>query len=528
MPAIPRLLISAAHKSSGKTVFTTGLCAELARRGHDVRPFKKGPDYIDPQWLAAATQHNCYNLDFNTQTPDDITRMFVEKSGGGEIAVIEANKGLHDGVSLDGTDSSAALAKRLDVPVILIVDCEGMTRGIAPLLRGYVDFDPDVRILGVVLNQVGGMRHAGKLVAATEEYTDLDIIGVIPRDERMSLPERHLGLIPGDEHEQADERIEAMRQAVRECVNVDRLTGMAYSADGCADEQAGVPNAPVPGEKLNLDISRDTTFNSEREQVGEHIGDVRRAGGEHADAEAPRTAAHDGEAPDAANREPIAPSLVGTSTPAATSRLNLGIFRDAAFNFYYPDDLEALERVGFKLITVNALRDTDLPDIDALFIGGGFPEIHAAELEANTSLRASVRDAIEDGLPAYAECGGLMYLSRSIEWHGERHEMAGVIQADVAMCERPCGRGYVWVEEAPDMPWPPGDGAHPICAAHEFHYAKLVNLPAEVKTAYRVLRGEGIGGGRDGIVYKNLLASFVHLRAVNSDWAGRFRAAAHN
>ena len=467
MSITPRLLISAAHKSSGKTVFATGLCAELAHRGHDVRPFKKGPDYIDPQWLAAASGRNCYNLDFNTQTPDAISAMFAEKSADG-IAIIEANKGLYDGVSPDGSDSNAALAKHLAAPVILIVDCEGMTRGIAPLLRGYLDFDTEVNIAGVVLNQVGGDRHGDKLKAAVEQHTDLPVLGCIPRDERMALPERHLGLIPGSEHEQADKRIEAMRQAVSEYTDIEAILAIAQTSA-----------------KITSPLS------CTQADTGPSLSRHSRESGNPVKQIAPK--AH-----------------------------RLGIFRDAAFNFYYPDDLEALEHAAFKLIPIDSLHDPALPDIDALFIGGGFPEVHAAALEANVALRAAVKDAIEDGLPTYAECGGLMYLTRSIEWHGKRHEMAGVIQADTVMCEHPCGRGYVQIEETPDMPWPHATDVQPIHAAHEFHYSKLVNLSADVKTAYKVLRGEGIGGGKDGIVYKNLLASFVHLRGVNNGWAERF------
>ena len=476
MPAVSRLLISATHKSSGKTVFATGLCAELARRGYDVRPFKKGPDYIDPQWLAAAAGRDCYNLDFNTQAPDEIARMFIDKSrfrsdSTGEaaradprpVAIIEANKGLHDGVSPDGSDSNAALAGHLAAPVVLVLDCEGMTRGIAPLLRGYIDFDPAVQLAGVVLNKVGGPRHADKLRTAVSRYTGVPVVGCVMRDERMALPERHLGLVPGGEHEQPRERIEAMRRAVAEYTDVEALLELARGAD----------ELEVAPRGLN----------------------------------------------DAAGERGIEPGV-----SASPGKVRLGIFRDSAFNFYYPDDLEALERAGFGLVPIDALRAPALPDVDALFIGGGFPETHAAALEANTSLRGAVREAIESGLPAYAECGGLMYLSRGIEWRGRRYEMVGVIPADTVMCDQPRGRGYVQLEETPDMPWPPASGARPVRAAHEFHYSKLVGLPENVKTAYKVLRGEGIGGGRDGVVYKNLLASFVHLRAVNNAWTERFRA----
>ena len=499
MHTFPRLLISAAHKSSGKTVFATGLCAELARRGRVVYPFKKGPDYIDPQWLGNAARRSCHNLDFNTQTPAEIVGAFVDRCVGvrdsdvffgdvacrrdpiavdGEvdvIAVIEANKGLYDGVSLNGGDSNAALAKLLHVPVILVIDCEGMTRGIAPLLRGYLDFDSQVHIAGVVLNKVGGSRHAGKLEAAVKHYTDLPIVGCVPRERRMSLPQRHLGLIPGREHRQAVERVEAMRQIVSENTDLDAIITLA-----CVPNQGG------------------------RRQAPEAAG---------ASAEDKRPAAL------VSTTRNNNPSRVGGNQ---VSGKTLGVFFDAAFSFYYPDDFVALSRAGFRLVAIDALHDATLPAVDALFIGGGFPEIHAADLEANISLRAAVKGAIEEGLPAYAECGGLMYLSRSIAWRKERHAMVGVLQADAVMCERPCGRGYVRVEETLDMPWQNEDGATPVYAGHEFHHAKLINFSGEVKTAYKVLRGDGIGGGKDGIVYGNLLASFVHLRATNSGWPARF------
>ncbi len=499
MFAFPRLLISAAHKSSGKTVFSTGLCAELTRRGRAVYPFKKGPDYIDPQWLGSAAKRACYNLDFNTQTPEEIVDMFVGRCAAGWdgdvfldaavrrpgltgaegkpdiIAVIEANKGLYDGVSLDGSDSNAALAKLLRVPVILVLDCEGMTRGVAPLLRGYLDFDREVHIAGVVLNKVGGSRHAGKLEAAVTSYTDVPVVGHLPRERRMSLAQRHLGLIPGREHRQAAERVEAMRQIVSENTDLDAIITFAR-----APNQGGQRQAP----------------------------------------DAAGTSAED-------KRPAAFVSTMRKNTPSGagsnqTSKKALGVFFDAAFSFYYPDDFVALSHAGFRLVAVDALHDARLPAVDALFIGGGFPEVHAADLEANISLRAAVKGAIEGGLPAYAECGGLMYLSRSIAWRKERHAMVGVIQADAVMCERPCGRGYVRVEETLDMPWTNSDDATPVYAGHEFHHAKLVNFGGEMKTAYKVLRGDGIGGGKDGIVYANLLASFVHLRSTNSDWPARF------
>ncbi len=210
---------------------------------------------------------------------------------------------------------------------------------------------------------------------------------------------------------------------------------------------------------------------------------------------------------------------------ARAADLRIGIARDSAFGFYYPGDLEALEAAGAELVPFDTLNDARLPRIDALFIGGGFPETHMAALEANASLRAEIRAAIEAGMPAYAECGGLMYLSRSLTWRGETHEMAGAIPGDAVMHDRPQGRGYVLLEETGDAPWPaqPGTRGPAGLPAHEFHYASLENLPGDIRCAWRVLRGHGLDGERDGMVIGNLLASFCHLRDTAAHrWTTRF------
>nr|VFJ46476.1 MAG: cobyrinic acid a,c-diamide synthase [Candidatus Kentron sp. DK] len=466
---IPRLYLSAAHKSSGKTTITLGLCAALRARGLEVRPFKKGPDYIDPIWLGMAAGHDCYNLDFHTMDRAEIRRMFTRQSAGGDVALIEGNKGLYDGVDPEGGNSNAALAQWLDTPVVLVVDTRGMTRGIAPLLRGYLGFEPKVTIAGVLLNQVGGARHEGKLRAAVERYTDLPVLGAIGHDSALLLPERHLGLIPGNEFGDASGFIARAARAMEEYVDLDRLLAVAASAP------------PLP--------------------AGEEPGEEQSAGD------------------------------LSPACPPARGKVTIAIARDAAFGFYYPDDLAALGRAGAELVFFNALSDTALPEADALFIGGGFPEVHMRALEANQKLRRAIRAAIEGGIPAYAECGGLMYLTRGITWQGERREMAGVLPAESIMHDRPQGKGYVRLQETGKIPWgivssgePAGDG---IIEAHEFHHAS-VSLLGEgegIDYAYRVLRGHGLDGQHDGIVYRNLLAGFSHLRDVEKNhWAARFVA----
>ncbi|MEE8188671.1 MAG: cobyrinate a,c-diamide synthase [Kiloniellales bacterium] len=450
------LLISAAHKSSGKTSIAVGIAAALSRRGVTVQPFKKGPDFIDPLWLARAAGRDCHNLDFYTMAEPEILELFARHAGGAELSLIEGNKGLHDGVDLEGRDSNAALARLLGAPVVLVIDTRGTIRGVAPLVLGYQAFDPAVSIAGVILNQVGGPRHEGKLRAALERYTDVPVLGAVQRDPALEIGERHIGLIPANEEREADSKIARLADAVSAQVDLHRLSEIALAA-------------PLP----------------------------------------------------AAAAAPPAPPA-----PPAPD-LRIAIARDAAFGFYYPGDLEAFAAAGAELVPFDTLSSPELPEADGLFLGGGFPESFMARLSANAGLRASIRTAIGAGLPAYAECGGLMYLARSLRWNGERHEMAGVIPGDVVMNERPKGRGYTQVEETGRGLWPLQDGtggnAPARFPAHEFHYASLENLPGDLTYAYRVLRGFGVDGARDGIVIGNLTASFMHLRDVRANhWVERF------
>ena len=448
-----RLLISAAHKSSGKTTLSIGLCAALRARGHVVQPFKKGPDFIDPMWLSLAAGRDCHNLDFYLMGHDEIRSTFAARSRGADIAIIEGNKGLYDGLSLDGSNSNAALAALLQTPVVLVIDARGMTRGIAPLILGYQAFDRDVNIAGVILNQLGGSRHEAKLRAVIEHYTSVRVLGAVHYDENLAIIERHLGLMPSNEAAGARSRIDAIAAQVADSVDLDNVMAVAAQA----------PALPSPS------------------------------------------------------------SAPPVTRSAPTPDVRIGVVRDAAFAFYYPGDLEALRSAGAELVYIDALKDPALPPVDALLIGGGFPEVFMEQLEANTSLRREIRQAIESGMPAYAECGGLMYLSRSLSWDGKRCEMVGVIPGDTVMHRRPMGRGYVLLRETGKGPWPLPPNAPAEIRAHEFHYSSLENLPPGLVYAYEVLRGTGVDGKHDGIVHKNLLGCYTHLRDLEGNhWAERF------
>jgi len=462
-----RLLVSAAHKSSGKTTITVGLCAALSAQSLVVQPFKKGPDYIDPMWLGQASGRDCINLDPYLMTKEQMTSCFSHYAQGADIAVVEGNKGLYDGLALDGSNSNAALAQLLDLPVVLVIDARGMTRGVAPLILGYQAFDRNVRIAGVILNQLGGSRHESKLRAVIEHYTDIPVLGAIANNPQLALVERHLGLMPNHELDDAAVRVRAMGELIAQQVDLSRIREVAAS---------NVKTVASP---------RPTTA-SQR----------------------------------------VVPLADMHGNPSAQSSVRIGVARDKAFGFYYPDDLHALEKAGAIIVPVDTLHDTRLPELDGLFIGGGFPEMFMPQLQANAAMRNSIHSAIDADLPVYAECGGLMYLSRTLRWNDQVYDMVGAIPADVVMHARPIGRGYVELQATGDAPWSAvSDPAQPTLRGHEFHYSSLENLAPDLKFAYRVLRGHGANGLLDGIVHRNVVASYAHLRnGAGSGWADAFVA----
>lgn len=443
---MPRVFISAAHKSSGKTTLTLGLCAALTQRGHTVQPFKKGPDYIDPLWLGMAAGRPCYNLDFHMMTRVEIEQQFGQASLNTRISLIEGNKGLYDGLDLDGSNSNAALAKLLGAPVILVIDARGMTRGVAPLILGYQAFDPDINIAGVILNNLGGTRHESKLRAVIEHYTDVEVIGAVQHDASMQIAERHLGLVPANEQDAARKRIRHVGERVAEQVDLERFVAVGDSAKPYQCQPAPIV----------------------------------------------RTAA-----------QPV----------------RIGIAHDQAFGFYYSEDLDTLRASNVELVQIDTIKDTDLPTLDGLVIGGGFPEVFMAELEANASLRSQIRLAVANGLPTYAECGGLMYLSQSLSWQGQTRQMVGFVPGNTVMHDRPVGRGYAVLQPTGNDHWQEPDNI----PAHEFHYSSLENLPPDSTYAYNVKRGHGIDGRRDGYQLNNLLAGYVHRRGSGArGWIAPF------
>lgn len=445
---IPRIMISGPNRSAGKTTVTIGLCDAFTRSGIKTQAFKKGPDFIDPMWHSVATGRICHNLDFHMMGKENIQRSFQTASADAGMALVEGNQALFDGLDLEGSDCTAGLAHLLQAPVILVVDTSRMNRGIAPLLLGYLKFDPELNIAGVILNRVGGTRHETKLREAIERYIGLEVLGVIPKlPDELGVTERHLGLIPVKEDPLLLDKISVIGDVMKRHCDIDRILRIAGMAK------------PIPA---------------------------------------------------------VAPWIKS----ASKQRVRIGVAMDKAFTFYYPENLMALEAAGAELVPFSPISDESLPEVNGIYIGGGFPEVFMEELETNRTLRRQIRDEAENGLPIYAECGGLMYLCRSIIWDGAAREMAGVIKADVEMTKRPVGMGYMTLASSGDCEWHKPAGT---INCHEFHHSRLVNVPTGLKFGWKVSRGAGLGNGMDGIMYKNVFASYAHLHYCGDpSWASDF------
>jgi len=394
-------MVAALRGGAGKTLLTIGIIAALKDRGLSVASFKKGPDYIDAGWLGKAAQCQCRNLDSYLFDVDTLKTSFCGGATGRDIAVIEGNRGLFDGVSASGAYSSAELAKLLNCPVVLVVDASKMTRTAAALVLGCKALDPSVLIKAVVLNRVAGPRHEKTLRESIEDYCSIPVIGCVNKLSLDNFPQRHLGLLPLFEHSGASELIVQAARVAEQSLDLDRLIEIANTAD------------PVACPDLD-----------------EH---ARKVDTSHSD-------------------------------------LKIGVLRDSAFQFYYPENLDALSATGAKLLEITALEARPIPELDALYIGGGFPETHAEHLAGNTVFKKSLFEAVESGLPVYAECGGLMYLARELAIDNATYPMVGVFDVETVLERKPQGHGYMTVEVTNHNPFFP---IGCIFSGHEFHYSYI-------------------------------------------------------
>jgi len=426
---IPGLLIAAPSSGSGKTSLTLGLMAAYKRRGLEVAPFKVGPDYIDPGHHRAICGRPSDNLDSWFCSQQQLQDTFAAGCAGAEIAIVEGVMGLFDGVSGDSEEgSSAQIAKWLGLPVLLLVDAKAQARSFAALVKGFCDFDPELKVAGVIANRVGSERHAELLREAVASTPGLPpLLGCLPRQEDIVLPERHLGLVTADDL--SGEHGDKLAEWVEQHLDLEKLRQLASSS---------------------VDVC-------------------------------------------------------GAATEVATvKKVRIGIARDRAFSFYYPENLRLLEQAGAELVPFSPLEDEKLPEyLAGLYLGGGYPELHADKLAENISLRRQIAAAAAADLPIYAECGGFMFLCAEIDGL----PMSGVFPASAKML--PCRRalGYRQVELTGDSLL---GSAGTTVRGHEFHYSE-VEMPAAVERCYRLSRRGGKQLGTEGYRINNVIGSYLHL-----------------
>lgn len=444
LSTVKSLVVAGLSGGSGKSMVSVGLTRALMESGSKVVAFKKGPDYIDAGWLSAAAQSPCYNLDPYLMTPEAIRFSFESHIQHCDVAVIEGNRGLYDGVDAEGRYSTATLAKQLDQPVLLVVNCSKATRTIGALVLGCCSFDPEVRFAGVILNQIATPRHETIIRQTIERYTPLSVRGIMPRLRKDVFPMRHLGVTPLQEYENAEGAVAGLADTVR----------AQFDLPAIVDAMAPITVHPV---------------------------------------------------------QPV------NGKPA--QRVVIGVLRDVAFQFYYEENLEILCRQGAELHMIDALSAQQLPPgLDGLYIGGGFPETSARELAANASFRRSIREAVDAGLPVYAECGGLIYLGRSIRIDGRQYPLTDVFPVDFGLSNKPQAHGYsAFTVEKKNSFYPIGTQVK----GHEFRYSTIEQWDGmDDELVLKMERGTGFVNGRDGLRKNNVLAMYTHVLAPGTPcWA---------
>jgi cobyrinic acid a,c-diamide synthase len=454
-----RLVVAGTHSGVGKTTVATGLLGAFAARGRAVTGFKVGPDFIDPSYHALATGRPGRNLDAFLSGPDLVAPLFAHGAAGADLAVVEGVMGLFDGVRGGGElASTAQVAKLLRAPVLLVVDCSAMARSAAALVHGYGSFDPDVRLAGVVLNRVASGRHEGLLRQALDPL-GVPVLGVLRRRDGLATPERHLGLVPvAERHAEARRTVAELAGAVAAGCDLDAIAAVAASA-------------PAVRAAAWKPVAAAEAAESRRSPPGGRPG------------------------------RPLSPTV------------RLAVASGPAFTFVYQENLELLEANGAELVAVDPTADERLPEGSAaLYLGGGFPETYAEALAGNEPLRTAVRRFATAGHPVVAECGGLLYLARSLDGL----PMCGVLEADGRMTDR-LTLGYRQASAAALSPLAqPGRSVR----GHEFHYSTLEPAAGD-KPAWLLSdpAHPGSPAGLPGERPEGYVAGAVHASFLHTHWA---------
>ncbi|MGW9527793.1 cobyrinate a,c-diamide synthase [Paenibacillus terrae] len=461
-----RIVVAGTGSGAGKTTVTLGLMKAFADGGLRVQGFKCGPDYIDPTYHAAATGTPSRNLDSWMTSPDTVRETFIRASKGADISVIEGVMGLYDGKDpLSNTGSTAEIAMLTDSPVLLVVDVRSMARSAAAIVLGFQRLEPKLRIAGVIVNRCGSQGHYGIVKKAIEQECGIPVLGWLKRDDGLEIPERHLGLVPAVERGELEPLFQRAAELIRAGTDLAALQALANSA----------PPLSLPAQPL------------------------------------------------------FAPDRLWSETQAdAGERPVIAVARDAAFNFYYPENLDLLRQSGAELSFFSPLAGERVPEqASGLYLGGGFPEEFAADIAANKGFLEDIRNAVSQDMPVFAECGGYMVLARTLtDRSGAVHIMAGVIPSDVRMQEKRAALGY---REATALQDCLLLEAGEIIRGHEFHYSVMAydESASPYPYAYQTKGMRGLQS--EGYAKGNLLAAYTHIHLASlpkaaARWVEKCRA----
>ncbi|AGA68546.1 hydrogenobyrinic acid a,c-diamide synthase (glutamine-hydrolysing) [Desulfitobacterium dichloroeliminans LMG P-21439] len=465
----PRILISGTHSGVGKTTIATGIMAALAQKELPVQPYKVGPDYIDPSYHTLATGRPSRNLD-RWMLREELVPVFL-RSSLDHWVVIEGVMGLFDGVSgTKGYGSSADIAKLLNTPVVLIVDAGNLSRSVAAMVHGFSTFDPDLRIAGVILNRVKSPAQENILREALKEI-EIPIFGVLPKEEGIRLPERHLGLVPSQEKAFQEGFFEELIDVVSRTIDLDAIQRIMQETP--QNDKVYEQNIALFPEKVSEDV--------------------------------------DANKPAKLEIQDTAPSKGNKRHKKVDRQLRLGVAWDEAFSFYYQDAFDLANNLGFVVIPFSPLQDQGLPErLDGLFFGGGFPELHLERLSQNLSFLESLKKFHRSGKTIYGECGGYMYLGQQItDFEGKTYPMADLIPITAEMTRKLRGMGYrEGVFQQDNFLGVAGNRVY----GHEFHYSEVRYIDAENSrsSAFELLKG-GESLRLDGYARDNIVASYLHL-----------------
>ncbi len=448
-----RLVIAGTSSGVGKTSITIGIMKALNDIGYKVQGFKVGPDYIDPSYHTSITGRASRNLDPWLMGEDGLVTSFVNAMHDADVAVVEGVMGMYDGLSgKDDYASTAHVARILKSPVILVLDASKSARSIAAVALGFIRYGGYTRIKGVILNNVASDRHAEYCKEALEQL-NIQVVGVVKRSNDIMLEERHLGLIPTYESKFIHDKAYKVASYVKDHLNINALVSIVENS---------------VKERLNISYNKGSSS-----------------------------------------------IIINSNTNSNRKKkdFSIGVALDESFNFYYTDNIDMLKNYA-DVVFFSPLHDNDLPNCDALYIGGGFPEVLADALSKNISMMSNIRRVAEDGMPIYAECGGLMYLSRCIINNDSKYRMVGLLDADTLMSKK---LTLNYTEAKVVKPCIVSASINRVIRGHEFHYSALDNIANDSTFAYEMLKGKGIDGKHDGLIVYNTLASYMHIHFAYKD-----------